>query len=134
MLVRQAISFTYQGRPTGGRTELGAALANALLRDYAKALGIDRYEGGTDYAERDYKRVSCYAMEWQVPESMRAALAGIGHGNVIESYAAFNYTPALGKARPRLDRETLEGNEIAVDVEGLVSQCSYFNNTTKTTG
>lgn len=119
MLVRQAITFTYQGRSTGPYTKLGAALANALLRDYAAALGIEECEGGTDYCERDYRRVSCYAMEWQVPEEVFVRFADSPDG-----FGIFEHTPAIGKHRPILGVEVLEGREIVVRLEDLVSKAS----------
>lgn len=127
MLVRQAITFTYQGRPTGPRTELGAALANALLRDYATALGIQDYEGGTNYQDLDYGRASGYAMEWHVPDSRSwfDRLNTIGEdGN--DGNEAFEYTPAIGKYRPVLNQEVLEGREIRVDLAELVTRATRW--------
>lgn len=119
MLVRQAVAFTYQGRATGGRTELGTALANALLRDYATALGIQQYESGTDYRERDYSRQSCYEMEWQVPKEVFDRFA-----DSPDVFGLFEHTPAIGKHRPVLGDEVLESREIAVRLEDLVSKAS----------
>lgn len=122
MLVRQAISFSYRGQPTGGRTELGSVLANILLRDYAKALGIDRYEGDTGWDERDYARISCYSMEWQVPDKLYDELAECHQ----EGSTAFKYTPAIGRVRPRLCMELLEGMEVQVDLGELVNDARRF--------
>lgn len=119
MLVRQAVTFRYRNRPTGGRTELGTALAAVLLRDYGAALGIRDFETGTDYSERDYARQSCYAMEWQVPQEIFARFLESPDGAGL-----FEHTPAIGKHRPILGDEVLENREIAVSLEDLVGKAS----------
>lgn len=115
MLVRQAITFTYQGRSTGPYTELGAALANALLRDYAAALGIASCESGTNYRDLDYGRVCGYSMEWTVPDTAFDSLS---------ENASFDFTPAIGKFRPVLRDEVLSDREIVVRLEDLASKAS----------
>lgn len=111
MLVRQAISFTLNGKPVGDGSPICKAFARALLVEYGCSLGLAGLETESHDRVRDYGNWHGYSLSWEVPEELREKLSGMD--------LPFRWTPVAGRARPAVGNELLEDREVRVELENL---------------